>query len=86
MSLSFDNPMNDATSEMISKFFGPDVAASDRKNVLVNDMQKINGAFMKEIANSASQPVTVTANEVGEIKKMSDGTKYEVTSSGWKKV
>ena len=39
-----------------------------------------------EQRNGAKQPVRVELNDIGEIKEMSDGTKYQVTPQGWKKL
>jgi len=47
---------------------------------------KLEHKKMGDLARAAKQPVTVELNEEGEIKEMSDGTKYRVTSQGWKKI
>jgi len=41
---------------------------------------------MKKIANAAKQPVSIELNDLGEVKTMQDGTKYEVTPNGWKRI
>jgi len=60
-----------ATSEKLKKYF--ETIELETENAL-------------KIANTARQPVSVELNEQGEIKTMSDGTKYQVTPSGWKKI
>ncbi len=68
---------------MMKKFFG-EAVASDRRQFLYDDMKEIRQVEMKAIANAAEQPVTVELHEPGEIKTMADGTRYEVTPTGWK--
>jgi hypothetical protein len=85
MSLNFHDPMNEQASAFIKKLFEP--TAMDEQQVLLNDLtDKVDQANMKELANLAKQPVTLEINELGEIKEMSDGTKYRLTLQGWRKL
>jgi hypothetical protein len=59
--------------------------AHDEKTFLFDGL-KIDQKKMKEIANKAGQPLTAEINGDGDIKTMSDGTKYQCTNKGWVKV
>ena len=83
MSINFDDPMNDEARKLIIKKF-KDVAAMDETTALLDKLEEINQSDMKEIANTAKQPVSVEINEPGDIKTMSDGTKYRCTNKGWR--
>ena len=85
MSMQFDNPVNDAALAKIKELFGEPVA-SDRKTLLFDRMRDIRQHEMKEVANLAKQPATVEIHGQGTIKTMSDGTRYEVTPQGWRKL
>lgn len=85
MSIQFENPVNDAALEKIKELFGEPVA-SDRKTLLFDKMGEIRQYEMKEVANLAKQPATVEIHCQGTIKTMSDGTRYEVTPQGWRKL
>lgn len=78
--------MNDETSEMIAEKFKGAVAALDDKTALINGLVDIKQKDMKEIANTAKQPVSVEMHGDGEIKTLSDGTRYQVTNQGWRKL
>jgi hypothetical protein len=58
----------------------------DETKILFNDVLKIDQRKMTALANAAKQPVTIEFNEEGEVKEMSDGTKYRVTPNGWVKI
>jgi len=85
MSMNFVNPVNDAALTEIVKEFGPPVA-TDRKTFLFDRMNKLEQRAMKRIANAAKQPATVEIHAEGDIKIMSDGTRYQVTPTGWKRL
>ena len=71
--------------------FGDDIKAMDERTALFeSEMEKMQQVFsqkeMKKLANTAKQPVSVELNELGDIKTMSDGTEYALTSKGWRKL
>jgi len=85
MSIQCEEPFNDEMKAMMQEMFGePEV--KDNKTALYNDLLELQQQKMKELANVAGQPVTAEFNSIGEIKELSDGTKYEVTNKGWKKI
>jgi hypothetical protein len=84
MSINFDEPVDE---ELIAKLKAMiPVVANDRKTFLLDAMNVIDGRDMKEIANAAKQPVKVEIHGQGEIKTLEDGTRYEVTPRGWRRL
>jgi hypothetical protein len=86
MSMSFHHPVNNEALAKIMEEFGDKVVTHDRKTFLLANVDTINQKLMKEIANTAKQPATVELCNEGEIKTMSDGTRYRVTARGWQKI
>lgn len=86
MAMNFQDPVNNEAFAKIFEEFGDKVVANDRKTFLLNDVGAIHQKLMKEIANTAKQPATVEVCGEGEIKTMSDGTRYRVTPQGWQKI
>lgn len=78
--------MNPETFSLIQEKFSEKIEAMDEKTVLLKQFNEIKQSDMKEIANTANQPVSVELHGNGEIKTMSDGTEYEVTPQGWQKI
>jgi len=85
MSMNFNEPVNDAALARIKELFGEPVA-SDRKTLLFDHMTEIHSRDMKEIANLAKQPAAIEIHGDGDIKTMGDGTRYQVTPKGWRKI
>lgn len=85
MSMNFNKPVNDEALSRIKEIYG-DPVANDRMTLLFDKMKEIRQPDMKEIANLAGQPVSVEVHEEGETKTMSDGTRYQVTPKGWRKI
>ena len=85
MSINFENEVNQEAIEKMRKAFGDPVAA-DGKQFLFDRMQEIKQSDMKAIVNAAKQPAAVELHGEGEIKTMADGTRYEVTPTGWRKL
>jgi len=85
MSINFDDPMNDETFRTIRENFAEQLVAMDEKTALVNNLE-FTQQSMKDIANMAGQPATLEMHGEGEIKTMSDGTRYRVTRDGWVKL
>ena len=86
MSMQFEKPMDEETAKRIKEMFGDNITVMDKKNVLLERLSEIHQKEMKAIANKAEQPVTVNIHDKGDIVTMSDGTKYQVTQKGWRKV
>ena len=90
MSINFEHPMNSVALEKLRELITdgslPNPVALDEFRALFNDTLELQQRKMTELANAAKQPVTVELNEIGEIKVMSDGTKYRVTNKGWIKI
>lgn len=85
MSINTEQPMNAATAARLREMFGEPVAA-DPKTMLFDKLKALDQREMSDVARIAGQPVTVEVNGPGEVKTMSDGSKYQVTSQGWKKL
>lgn len=86
MSMNFQDPVNNEALAKIMEGFGDKVVAHDNKTFLLANVDAINQKLMKEIANAAKQPATVELNGDGDVKVMSDGTRYRVTPNGWHKI
>lgn len=85
MSVSFPDSINKEAFRKLQKAFG-DAAAHDDKTFLYNEMPQIDRKVMSDIARTAKQPATVELHGEGEIKVMSDGTRYQATPQGWKRL
>jgi hypothetical protein len=89
MSIHFEKPMNDETQSLIKKMLSNgelgELKAWDDQNVLLEKMELLHQQRMKEIANTAKQPLTVRLNDIGEEVEMADGTVYICTKDGWVK-
>lgn len=83
MSINFHDPLNSEALIALREMAIP--VQSDEKTFLF-DRLNIDQRKMKEIANKAGQPLTVELNGEGDIKTLSDGTKYQCTNKGWVKV
>ena len=85
MSISFDEPMNDDAREMVKEMFKDEIQAMDERTALLNRIE-LRQKALSELANAAGQPVTAEVHPVGHVKTMSDGTRYEVTAGGWRRL
>lgn len=85
MSINFQNPMNAESFALMKKLFG-EPAAKDDLTLLYDKLPTINSKDMSAVARAAKQPVTVEAHGPGDIKTMADGTRYQVTPTGWVKL
>jgi len=84
MSINFENPMNDETRRLAETMF-KGLVAMDEKTILINDCTLFQPDF-KKLVNASGQIVEVEMHDKGDIKKMSDGTRYQMTIFGWKKL
>lgn len=85
MSINFEEPMSDEARALMKELFGePDV--EDDRHALFSKRLTMVQQDMSKLANVAKQPVTVEVHELGEVKTMSDGTRYKVTPGGWVKL
>ena len=85
MSINFNEPVGPEAESMLKKLFG-DPVASDAKTFLYDQQLVLEQKLMTELAKKAKQLVPVELNSEGEIKIMSDGTQYQVTPKGWRKI
>ena len=64
-----------------------EASAKDEVSILFDKIGTIQQKEMSKIAKEEKQPVTVTLYNPGEIKTMSDGTKYQVDEHGsWRRI
>jgi len=85
MSMSFKNDLTEENKSMIKELLGDNLAALDNRQALFNN-RFIKQQDMKKVANETGQVVEVELNDDGDIKTMADGTRYQVTPQGWKKL
>ena len=85
MSLNFNNPVGPEAESLIKELFGKPIA-EDGKTFLFDQQLELHQKKMTELANKAGQPATVELNSDGEIKTLRDGTRYQVTPKGWRKL
>lgn len=85
MSINFKEDLSDSQQAMIQKLFGREVEAMDKRIVLLNTREVLR-SDMSEVARETNQVVELELNEEGDIKTLSDGSKYRVTKEGWKKI
>lgn len=83
MSLNFQEPVDNDVIARIKELVP--VKAHDNRTFLI-DTDTIVAAKMKAIANAAKQPAEIELHGVGEIKELADGSRYEVTANGWRKL
>ena len=85
MSINFEEDMNDEARAALLDTFADQLKAMDERTALV-DSKQFTQQSMKKIAVAAKQVATLEMHGVGDIKILSDGTKYEVTPRGWEKL
>ena len=85
MSINFDKAINSELRDKLLKLFGSPMA-DDGKTFLYDRGLVLDTRVMTEIAKEAKQPVAVELNSEDEIKTFSDGTRYLMTTSGWRRV
>jgi len=85
MSMQFDKPISKQHQKFIKELFGDGLVVMDERKALLHS-KTIDPHKMKMVANEVGQPVDVEINDLGEIKTLSDGSMYEVTSKGWEKI
>ncbi len=85
MSMNFEKPLTDENQSFLREFIGEDLVALDEKTALFNT-RNVNQRAVGHIAKMVNQVVTVEINEPDEIKTLSDGSEYQVTPQGWKKI
>ena len=85
MSMNFDDPMQPETKQRIKKLFGDGLTAIDDHTALFENTQLVRDE-LKAALQAEKQPVSVEIHEDGDIKTMSDGTRYQVTKRGWVKL
>jgi len=83
MSVNFEKPMNDAAKSQLKELFGEHVV-QDNYKTLYDRMGVLEVKKMSRLARTAEQPVSVELNDIGDTKKMSDGSTWILTEDGWK--
>jgi phage gp36-like protein len=90
MSINFKEEMNEETLEVFKKMIDvgsiSNPVVQDKCKALFDDITKVHKEEMKILEKIADQSISIEINEEGEIKEMSDGTKYLVTPNGWKRI
>lgn len=86
-SINFDEKMDQESFSLLKEMFGEPVA-KDEKTALYDGLLEMKQKAMRDLARKAKQPVTVCIHSTGETIELSDGTVYEVTTSGgyWKRI
>lgn len=85
-SINFQEPYSEETAKKLREFFG-EPAAFDATKLLYDHISMIKGKDMSAIARSEKQVVNVSLHDPGEIKELSDGTKYQVNDKGeWRRI
>ena len=85
MSINFNAPVNEETRDLLRGAFGKSIA-NDGKHFLYDKLPAISGPLMKEVARTAGQTAELELNTEGDVKKLSDGTRYMATTEGWQKL
>ena len=85
MSVNFEKPLSDEQQEIVKEFFGERLETMDEQTALLNTNQ-LFGNEMCNLARELNQVVTAELNQGGEIKTLSDGSRYQVTPEGWRKL
>lgn len=81
--MEFQNELTPAQREIVEALAGlPE--ADDGKKFLFN--RKIGHRRVAKIAREVGEAVTAQVVGEGRIETLSDGTRYEVTARGWKKL
>ncbi len=84
MSISFKEEMSPETTRKLKSMF--DVDAMDEKTALLKNMERqFTQQQMKELANTAKQPVELEINEIGDRKEVG-GVVYELDEKGWRRL
>ena len=84
MSISFREDMGPEAQNMIKKLF--DAEVMDEKTALLKNMERqFTQQQMKELANTAKQPVALEMNKIGDRKEVG-GVVYELGEKGWRRL
>jgi len=86
MSMQFDGPMNEKSLAKMKDLFGDTMIVSDERKALFDNLTEEKQEEFKLFPRKVDQPVTTKIHKEGNIVEMSDGTKYQVTKQGWKKI
>ncbi len=83
MSINFQDVITEEQSEALQEMFN--VEAHDRKTFLVNETE-FEQKKLSKVARMTNQIAQLELNTSGEIKELSDGSKYKLEKTGWKKL
>ena len=82
-SMNFENPVNAQAREMMHKMFG-EPAVEGATSMLYDKVNELTAKIGGDIARAAGQPMTMEIHKIGDIKKMSSGSEYIFTETGWR--
>lgn len=83
VSVNSKKPTSNAERSAIKEIIGKPVAG-DEKTQLFDKLPMMQPKKMGNLARLVNQVITLELNEIGDVKELSDGTKYEATKQGWK--
>lgn len=86
MSMQFDEAMDEKSKAAIMKAFGDTMAVSDEKTALFDNLTEEKQEEFEAFPYEIDQNVTTKIHKGGDVVEMSDGTKYQVTTKGWRKI
>lgn len=83
MSMSFKNALSDEQCQAMEELFN--VKAHDGKEFLLDD-SVFDSKKGGDVARMTGQIAELELNNKGDVKELSDGSKYEATEKGWVKI
>jgi hypothetical protein len=83
MSMNFRNELTGKQCNTLKDMF--DVSASDKRTFLLNDTA-FNSKSCGDLATLMNQVAELELNNIGDTKKLSDGSKYKLSENGWRKI
>lgn len=85
MSISTQSPMNPEFLKKLEELQGKP-AVSDATTALYDQLCAMTSKQGGDLARAQGEPVSVELNEIGDIRTLADGSRYQVTPHGWKKL
>ena len=88
MSIQLHRPISEETAKAMREALGLDKpVATDLRQFLFDNIPpaSIEPDAVKAVEKITLREAKIQIHQFGDIVTMSDGTKYEVTSQGWKK-
>ncbi len=86
-SINFQEPYSEESAKRLRELFGEPAAFDALKLLYNHSEQPIVGKDLSAIARKEKQIVELQLHAPGEVKEMSDGTKYQVDEKGnWRRI